>query len=108
MAAEAFLPLLGGGPPSPAVVGLAMLAVAAALLITRVLSNAFPGRKPPIVEGVPFVGGLLKFAKVRSPSIEAARWRAGVRAGRARTAHPYPPPLPISFCARAHSHRLER
>lgn len=65
MAVDALLPLLGGGPPSVAVVGVAVLAVAAVLLITRALSSAFPGRKPPIVEGVPYIGGLFKFAKVR-------------------------------------------
>jgi hypothetical protein len=57
--------LLGGGAPSAAVVLLAVLALFSVLLITRALSNAFPGSKPPIVEGVPYVGGLLKFAKVR-------------------------------------------
>lgn len=55
--------LLGGGAPSATVVLLAVLAVASVLLITRALSNAFPGSKPPIVEGIPYVGGLLKFAK---------------------------------------------
>ena len=35
------------------------------LLILRVLSNAFPGAAPPVDEGLPFVGGLIKFSKVR-------------------------------------------
>ncbi|EFN54386.1 hypothetical protein CHLNCDRAFT_56217 [Chlorella variabilis] len=33
------------------------------LLILRVLSNAFPGAAPPVDEGLPFVGGLIKFSK---------------------------------------------
>jgi hypothetical protein len=44
----------------------ALLAVFAliSVFIARVLANAFPGSKPPVFEGVPFVGGLQKFAGV--------------------------------------------
>jgi hypothetical protein len=35
------------------------------LLVLRILSNAFPGRAPPVDEGMPFIGGLIKFSKVR-------------------------------------------
>lgn len=45
----------------------AMLGVFALLsmFVARVLSSKFPGSKPPIFEGTPFVGGLMKFAGVR-------------------------------------------
>jgi small-conductance mechanosensitive channel len=62
-AAEAFL--AGGGALTPTGVLTAVLAVATVMLVTRVLSALFPGSKPPISEGVPYIGGLFKFAKVR-------------------------------------------
>ena len=34
------------------------------LLAGRVLSNALPSKAPPVDEGIPFVGGLIKFSKV--------------------------------------------
>eukprot|EP00775_Hariotina_reticulata_P006190 gene6190-6426_t len=42
----------------------ALLAVFAliSVFVARVLANAFPGNKPPVFEGVPFIGGLQKFA----------------------------------------------
>ena len=46
------------------------------LIVLRVLQNKFPGRAPPVEEGIPFIGGLIKFSKVRG-----APW-------------PPPPPLP--------------
>lgn len=46
----------------------ALLATAAAavvaLVVIRILANTFHGSKPPIFEGIPFVGGLMKFAGV--------------------------------------------
>lgn len=35
-----------------------------AILIGRVAQNAVRGKTPPVFEGLPFVGGLLKFVKV--------------------------------------------
>jgi sterol 14-demethylase len=35
------------------------------MFVARVLSSKFPGSKPPVFEGAPFVGGLMKFAGVR-------------------------------------------
>ena len=34
------------------------------MFVVRVVSSSFPGSKPPVFEGVPFVGGLMKFAGV--------------------------------------------
>lgn len=46
----------------------ALLATAAAavvaLVVIRILANTFHGSRPPIFEGIPFVGGLMKFAGV--------------------------------------------
>lgn len=36
----------------------------ATVALLRLLFNAFPGKKPPVFEGVPFVGGIIKFTKV--------------------------------------------
>eukprot|EP00877_Chromochloris_zofingiensis_P002450 jgi/Chrzof1/12205/Cz06g25080.t1 len=41
-------------------VALACLAVVS-LLLGRVLQNQFSGSRPPVFEGIPFIGGLLKF-----------------------------------------------
>lgn len=51
--------------PMPALVAAAVLVVALSLVAARVLANALPGKKPPVWEGLPFVGGLQKFVKVR-------------------------------------------
>jgi hypothetical protein len=55
------------GTPVP----LSQLLVALAVIVVglRVLLNALPGKRPPIHEGIPFIGGLIKFSKVR------LRWR---------------------------------
>lgn len=34
------------------------------LIALRLIQNYLPGRTPPVFEGVPFVGGILKFSKV--------------------------------------------
>lgn len=34
------------------------------LIALRLLQNFLPGRTPPVFEGVPFIGGILKFSKV--------------------------------------------
>lgn len=48
----------------------AQVVVAGALLLAgltllRILGNSLPGKAPPVDEGIPFVGGLIKFSKVR-------------------------------------------
>lgn len=44
----------------------ALIAVGAAVvaIAVRVISNTFHGNRPPVDEGIPFVGGLIKFSKV--------------------------------------------
>lgn len=42
--------------------GIALLA----LLVLRVISNSLPAKSPPIFEGTPFIGGIMKFVKVRT------------------------------------------
>ncbi|GLI64117.1 hypothetical protein VaNZ11_007292 [Volvox africanus] len=34
-----------------------------ALVVGRLLFNKFPGKRPPVYEGIPYVGGLIKFSK---------------------------------------------
>ena len=41
--------------------GIALLA----LIFLRLISNSLPAKSPPIFEGTPFVGGIIKFIKVR-------------------------------------------
>lgn len=51
-----------------------LLAVAAVitLFVGRVVANRLPGKTPPILEGFPYVGGLIKFSKVQLASPTAA------------------------------------
>jgi hypothetical protein len=35
------------------------------LLVLRLAVNYLPGKTPPVFEGIPFIGGILKFSKVR-------------------------------------------
>ena len=63
--------------------GAAQLSVAvgaalAALVVFRLLQNRLHGKYPPVFEGVPFIGGLLKFAGV---SVPVGGGRRGRRAG---------------------------
>jgi hypothetical protein len=37
---------------------------AAVLVVLRLAINYLPGNTPPIFEGIPFIGGILKFLKV--------------------------------------------
>ncbi|KAG2500972.1 hypothetical protein HYH03_000794 [Edaphochlamys debaryana] len=49
-------------PPMLALAGSAVLFLA--LVVGRLLYTTFPpGKRPPIMEGIPFVGGLIKFAR---------------------------------------------
>lgn len=47
-----------------ALVALAVFLVAA-IVVGRVASNTFHGKYPPVLEGIPFIGGLRKFVQVR-------------------------------------------
>ena len=41
-----------------------ILLLLAGLVLIRLVSNALPGKLPPVFEGLPYVGGILKFAQV--------------------------------------------
>lgn len=49
---------------SPLSVAATTIGVVIALTLIRVLANTFHGAKPPVFEGIPWVGGLMKFAGV--------------------------------------------
>ena len=51
--------------PLPLQLAVGVVVLLLTLLVGRVLSNALPGKAPPVDEGIPFVGGLIKFSKVR-------------------------------------------
>lgn len=55
--------LQGGMGDVPMLIGVLVLVVVVAVVV-RVLSNIFHGNRPPVDEGIPFVGGLMKFSKV--------------------------------------------
>lgn len=55
----------------------AALILAASLIVGRVLLNAFPGKRPPVFEGIPFIGGLLKFSKGPYKLMEAGYAKHG-------------------------------
>jgi sterol 14-demethylase len=50
---------------SPLTLAITVAAGVVLLAVLRVLANTFHGSRPPIFEGMPFVGGLMKFAGVR-------------------------------------------
>ena len=50
--------------PLPQLIAVSVVVVLLAAIVARVLSNTFNGKAPPIDEGIPFVGGLIKFSKV--------------------------------------------
>jgi sterol 14alpha-demethylase len=52
--------------PLPALVAVATIAAIGVAIILRVAGNYFHGSTPPVIEGIPFIGGLIKFSKVRS------------------------------------------
>lgn len=45
------------------------LVLLATLIVGRVMSNKFHGNRPPVLEGIPFIGGLQKFVKVRLKAV---------------------------------------
>jgi sterol 14-demethylase len=44
-------------------VATSVLTLLATLVFLRLISNTFTGRKPPVSEGIPLIGGLLKFSR---------------------------------------------
>lgn len=62
---------LSGGLPLPLLVAAATAVAALALLVGRLLYNTklVQGKRPPIFEGLPYVGGLIKFAKASRGAI---------------------------------------
>jgi sterol 14-demethylase len=60
MALEALM----AGTASPLMLVGCTLAALAVLVIVRLLSNSMQSSRPPVFEGLPFVGGLMKFAGV--------------------------------------------
>ena len=50
--------------PLPQLIAVATGVVFLAALVMRILGNKFHGKAPPVDEGIPFVGGLIKFSKV--------------------------------------------
>jgi hypothetical protein len=55
--------------PLPALLFASLVLVLASLAVLRVISNAFPGKQPPTLEGIPFVGGIAKFISVRASGL---------------------------------------
>jgi hypothetical protein len=50
--------------PLATLVALIAVSTVAVAIAVRVISNTFHGNRPPVDEGIPFVGGLIKFSKV--------------------------------------------
>ncbi|KAL4458418.1 hypothetical protein ABPG75_013283 [Micractinium tetrahymenae] len=48
--------------PLSTLLAAATAVVLLAAVVMRVLSNNFPGKAPPVEEGIPFIGGLIKFS----------------------------------------------
>lgn len=53
--------------PLSALLAAATVVVGLSLVILRILTNTFNGKAPPVDEGIPFVGGLIKFSKGPGP-----------------------------------------
>ena len=57
-------PILGLGEDVPIYVNLAAIVLGFALIVLyRSISNAFTGKRPPIFEEFPFIGGFMGFVK---------------------------------------------
>lgn len=74
--------MLAGFYALPLAAQMALAAVATLLVLTllRVASTKFTGRAPPCEEGIPFIGGLIKFSKASRAPAAAARRRRSVAA----------------------------
>ncbi len=51
--------------PKPVVVLIAVFAILGAILFGRQLARGMNPKAPPTFEGIPLIGGIIKFAKVR-------------------------------------------
>ncbi len=66
--AELLSPLLQALPQAlpPSLLAAAFTVAALALVVVaRLVHNSLPGSAPPVFEGIPFIGGVLKFVKVQ-------------------------------------------
>ena len=55
---------LGTALPAPLLIAASACLMLVAILLLRVISNRLPGKTPPVLEGVPFIGGIMKFVSV--------------------------------------------
>ena len=55
--------------PKPVVFLIAVIAVVGAILFGRQMARGMNPKAPPTFEGIPLIGGILKFAKVRKPPL---------------------------------------
>lgn len=67
----------------PVVLGvIALVFTSVVLVLGRMIqNNLLVGKKPPILEGIPFIGGLLKFIKVALRTAPRYRAPPGTHAG---------------------------
>ena len=56
------------GLPLALLYALATAIALLALLVLRMISNSLPAKSPPVFEGTPFIGGIMKFVKVCTAS----------------------------------------
>ena len=56
------------GLPLPLLYALVTAIALLALVVLRMISNSLPAKSPPVFEGTPFIGGIMKFVKVWSNS----------------------------------------
>ena len=56
------------GLPLPLLYATATAIALLALVVLRFISNSLPAKSPPVFEGTPFIGGIMKFVKVWSDS----------------------------------------
>lgn len=54
--------------PTAHLVGGAALLFLLTAIALRLFTNTFTFKAPPVMEGIPFVGGLIKFSKVGRPN----------------------------------------
>lgn len=53
----------------PMLYSLVAVALVSVLIFGRLMVQKFAAKAPPVFEGVPFIGGILKFAKVQIPML---------------------------------------
>lgn len=101
--------------PAPMLYGLVGLALVGLLIFGRLLANSFATKAPPIFEGIPFIGGILKFAKVPAPAhlltvspLVHAHWRLGRSAFLADCQHRVQPQRTRPRCAEQLALQLAR